>query len=106
MIKEQLAATISAALEHAKTAGDLPLDAIPPVTLEMPRNRAHGDWATNIALILAPLLGMPPRDVAARVVSLLPIGDGAPIARAEIAGPGFINLTLRPEMARGYFEEN
>lgn len=97
MIKEQLAATISAALEDAKSAGDLPLEAIPPINLEMPRNRAHGDWATNIALILAPLLGMPPRDVAARVVSLLPIGDASPIARAEIAGPGFINLTLRPD---------
>lgn len=97
MIKEQLAATISAALEDAKSVGDLPLEAIPPINLEMPRNRAHGDWATNIALILAPLLGMPPRDVAARVVSLLPIGGASPIARAEIAGPGFINLTLRPD---------
>jgi arginyl-tRNA synthetase len=67
------------------------------VTLEMPKNRAHGDWATNIALILAPQLNLPPREVAAKIVGLLPIGNSALIAQADIAGPGFINLTLRPD---------
>ena len=95
MIKDQLAATIAAALDRAKTSGDLPLDTIPPITLEMPKNRAHGDWATNIALALAPALKKSPRDVANAIVGLLPIGGDSPIAKAEIAGPGFINLTLR-----------
>ncbi len=97
MIKEQLAATIAAALDKAKASGDLPLETVPPVGLEMPKNRAHGDWATNIALVLAPQLRLPPREVAGRIVGLLPVGDGSPIAQADIAGPGFINLTLRPD---------
>ena len=96
MIKEQLAAVIAEALETAKTSGDLPLETIPVVTLEMPKQKAHGDWATSVALGLARTLGMPPRDVAAKIISHLPVGDDALIAGAEIAGPGFINLRLRP----------
>ena len=85
------------ALRSAKTSGDLALETIPDVTLEMPKNRAHGDWATGVALGLARTLGMPPREVAAKIVSHLPVGGDSLIARAEIAGPGFINLTLRPD---------
>ena len=96
MIKEELASVISQALETAKTSGDLPLETIPVVTLEMPKQKAHGDWATSVALGLAKTLGMPPREVAAKIVSHLPVGDDALIAGAEIAGPGFINLRLRP----------
>ena len=97
MIKEQLAEIIIHALQSAKAGGDLPLETLPAVTLEMPKQRAHGDWATGVALGLARTLGMPPRDVAAKIVSLLPVGDDSLIAAAEIAGPGFINLRLRPD---------
>ena len=97
MIKDQLAATITAALEQARTSGALPLDTLPAITLEMPKNRAHGDWATNIALVLAPALKQAPRTVAETLVGLLPVGGASPIAKADIAGPGFINLTLRPD---------
>lgn len=97
MIKEQLAATIEAALDKAKTSGAMPLETVPAVSLEMPKNRAFGDWATNVALTLAPQLGRSPREVAAQIVGLLPVGDGSVIAKADIAGPGFINLTLRPD---------
>ena len=97
MIKEQLAEIITQALDAAKTSGDLALETIPAVTLEMPKQKAHGDWATGVALGLARTLGMPPRDVAARIIGHLPIGDDALIAGAEIAGPGFINLRLRPD---------
>ena len=97
MIKEQLAEIIHQALEAAKADGELALETVPDVTLEMPKQKAHGDWATGVALGLARTLGMPPRDVAARIVSHLPIGDDALIAGAEIAGPGFINLRLRPD---------
>ena len=66
MIKQQLAGLIHARhLETAKANGELPLDTIPDVTLEMPKQTdAHGDWATGVALGLARTLGMPPRDVA------------------------------------------
>lgn len=62
------------------------------VTLEVPADSGHGDYATNIALMLAKDLGMPPREVAQQIISK--IGDDANIAKVEIAGPGFINLTL------------
>ena len=97
MIKEQLAEVILEALEIAKTNGTLALETLPEVTLEMPKSKAHGDWATGVALGLARTLGMPPRDVAATIVSLLPIGGNSLIAKADIAGPGFINLTLRSD---------
>jgi len=97
MIKEQLAELITQALEAAKASGELPLDTLPAVTLEMPKQKSHGDWATSVALGLARTLGINPRDVAGKIVSHLPIGGDAVIAAAEIAGPGFINLTLRPD---------
>ncbi len=97
MIKEQLAEVITEALKFAKTNGDLPLETIPDVALEMPKSRAHGDWATGVALGLARTLGMPPRDVAQKIVAALPVGGESLIAKADIAGPGFINLTLRPD---------
>ncbi len=96
MIKQQLAGIIGDALKTAKKNGALALETLPDVMLEMPKNRTHGDWATGVALGLARTLGMPPRDVAAKIVSHLPIGGDALIAKAEIAGPGFINLTLNP----------
>ena len=97
MIKEQLAEVILEALEIAKSNGTFALETLPEVTLEMPKSKAHGDWATGVALGLARTLGMPPRDVAATIVSLLPIGGNSLIAKADIAGPGFINLTLRSD---------
>ncbi len=97
MIKEQLADIITAALEAAKADGELALEMVPVVTLEMPKQKSHGDWATSVALGLARTLGMNPRDVAGRIVGRLPIGGDSVIAAAEIAGPGFINLTLRPD---------
>ena len=97
MIKEQLAELITQALEDAKASGELALETIPAVTLEMPKQKSHGDWATSVALGLARILGLPPREVAGKIVGRLPIGGDSIIAAAEIAGPGFINLTLRPD---------
>lgn len=97
MIKEQLAATILAALEQAQQNGDLPRADWPAVNLQLSKDRAHGDWATNIALVLAPTLQKSPREVAQTIAALLPTDGNSPISKAEIAGPGFINLTLRPD---------
>ena len=97
MIKQQLADLITQALQTAQAASDLALDALPAVTLEMPKNRDHGDWATGIALALAKTVGLPPREVAERLLKHLPVGGDSLVARAEIAGPGFLNLTLRPD---------
>ena len=78
----------------AQAGWNLP-DPLPAFTLEPPRDAAHGDMATNLAMTLAKPLGKPPRAVAE---ALLPQLQAARyVAKAEIAGPGFINLRLQPE---------
>ena len=62
------------------------------VTLEPPRDPAHGDLATNAAMVLAKQAKTKPRDLAEKIAARLEAADG--IAAAEIAGPGFINLKL------------
>ncbi|HWM34472.1 MAG TPA: arginine--tRNA ligase [Pseudolysinimonas sp.] len=70
-------------------AGDItPEDA----TLERPRNRDHGDWASNVALKLGKRLGLDPRAFASELAEALGAIDG--IASAEVAGPGFLNIRL------------
>ena len=64
-----------------------------PVQLERPRNPEHGDFATNLAMVLAGRLGRPPRQIAAEIVEILDLEE-AGLAGAEIAGPGFINFRL------------
>jgi arginyl-tRNA synthetase len=67
-------------------------DADVAVELDRPKNAEHGDFATNVALQLAKRVGRKPREAAEAIVAAL--GKSGEIAKAEIAGPGFINLTL------------
>ena len=62
------------------------------ITFDRPRNREHGDWASNIAMRLAKPLGTNPRELAQRIADQLAKYEG--IAAAEVAGPGFINIRL------------
>jgi len=62
------------------------------VALERPRQREHGDWATSIALKLAKSAGMNPRDFAQELARDIDALDG--VASTDVAGPGFINITL------------
>ncbi|MFI5257505.1 MAG: arginine--tRNA ligase [Gemmatimonadales bacterium] len=64
--------------------------------LERPRDPAFGDWATNLAMVLARPLGQKPRDLAQQLVATLDFA-AAGLASAEVAGPGFINLRLSPD---------
>lgn len=76
-------------------AGDLPEGlATDAVTVEPPRDAAHGDMATNAAMVLAKPAGLPPRRIADALAARLT--DDPRIERAEVAGPGFINLRLAP----------
>ena len=63
-------------------------------TLERPKQAGHGDYATNAALLLAPALGAPPREVAERLGGELRERLGPALDRVEVAGPGFLNLFL------------
>jgi arginyl-tRNA synthetase len=63
-------------------------------TLERPKQADHGDYATNAALVLAPVLKAPPREVAERLGGVLRDRLGDTLDRVEVAGPGFLNLFL------------
>lgn len=83
------------ALNAMVAAGELPagLD-LNNVTVEPPRDAAHGDMATNAAMVLAKPAGAKPRDIAEKLA--LRLTDDPRIRSAEVAGPGFINLRLDP----------
>ena len=66
----------------------------PPPTLERPPRAEFGDFSTNVAMLLAPALKAPPREIAEAVGTRLGTGLGAELERAEVAGPGFLNLFL------------
>ncbi len=69
------------------------------VLVEPPRDASHGDLASNVAMVLAKPLGLKPRDLAVRIAARL--AEDPDIDQAEIAGPGFINLRLRPAYWHG-----
>ena len=91
-MKQQLAALLSTALAHLQTAGTLPADTLPAVQIDNTKDKAHGDLASNVAMTLAKKAGKPPRELAAAIIAALPANDI--VAKAEIAGPGFINFFI------------
>ncbi|MGM0470997.1 MAG: arginine--tRNA ligase [Bacillota bacterium] len=92
-IKQQLITEIKKAVTTAQAEGELELDELPEVMLEVPREEGHGDYATNLAMILAGRAGMSPRKIAEIIVANLAEIDV--VAKIEIAGPGFINFELK-----------
>ncbi|WP_120501553.1 arginine--tRNA ligase [Roseovarius sp. EL26] len=88
------------ALAQMQAAGDLPegLD-LKNVAVEPPRDAAHGDMATNAAMVLAKPAKMKPRDIADKLAGLLAEDDR--ITSAEVAGPGFLNLRLADALWHG-----
>ncbi len=85
----------------AKEGGLLPGD-VPEVQLERPRHEGQGDWASNIAMLMAKRLGLRPRDVAAEIVSR--IGTDPHLEKIEVAGPGFINFFVTNLWVRDVLE--
>lgn len=91
MTPEQLAALITLAIEKLMATGKLPeVEISSPIVVERPKNRDHGDWATNVAMQLGKKFSMAPREFAEILVAQLQSEEG--ISKVEIAGPGFINL--------------
>jgi len=91
------------ALHGLQATGALPAVGETTINVEHTRTKGHGDFATNLALLLAKPAGMKPREVAERVVKALPVSDK--IAKVEIAGPGFINFFLSPDAQTGVVRE-
>jgi arginyl-tRNA synthetase len=97
MTPAELSVSVLAAVEAAQADGDLVLEAFATLTVDMikverPKNREHGDYATNIALQLAKAARRPPREVAEAIAKQLAKSPG--VVAVDIAGPGFLNITL------------
>ncbi len=92
MIPAELAAVVLDAVRAAVAAGDLTVNPPVEVKVERPKNRDHGDYATNVALQLAKPARRPPREVAEIVAAQLQRRPG--IESVDVAGPGFLNITL------------
>jgi arginyl-tRNA synthetase len=95
MTPADVAAAVLAAARDASAAGELSLDAgqLPDThVVERPRQAEHGDYASTLALQLAKKVGRPPREVAEVLATRLRLLDG--IDSVDVAGPGFLNITL------------
>ena len=96
MTPDELSAAVRACLLEAVAAGELAAvsaDQVPgAVRVERPRNRDHGDWATNVALQLAKAAGVPPRELAQSLAARLSAVPG--VKSVDVAGPGFLNIVL------------
>jgi len=89
-LKEALQGLFTDALARLRERGVLPADSPLEVRFEQPRQKGHGDLATNVALTLAKPAGLPPRELAQSIIDALP--ESRMIERLEVAGPGFINI--------------
>jgi arginyl-tRNA synthetase len=88
----ELSAAIRGCLEGAVADGALSVDVPAEVRVERPRQREHGDWATNVALQIATSAGRPPREVAMLIAERL--GEVPGVKSVDVAGPGFLNIVL------------
>ena len=92
-VKSELRALIEQGIDALRTQGVLPADlATPDFVVERPKDRSHGDFASNAAMTLARPAKSNPRAIAQALIDALPANDD--IAAVEIAGPGFLNFRL------------
>ena len=100
-MQRQLKELLTGAISRIVDSGDLPSAEVPPVLLEAPKQRDFGDLATNVAMIWARSAKKPPRLIAETILKNIQDSDSI-LARAEIAGPGFLNFTFAPQF---YFRQ-
>ena len=91
-LADQLALDIQAVIAASFARGEISGEVPAVITLERPKNRDHGDYATSIALQLAKAAGKNPREIA--TILQAAIASIAGVVKVDIAGPGFINITL------------
>ncbi|MEL1133544.1 arginine--tRNA ligase [Desulfitobacterium sp. THU1] len=103
-IKDTIYANLAKAAETAQKNGELSFESLPSYVLEVPREKQHGDWATNLAMVLTKQARKAPRDIATILIENLDT-EGTYITSCEIAGPGFINFRLDPSWLTGVIPE-
>lgn len=93
-MQERLQKLLAQALRRLCEQGQFPLEPQLPIRVDRARVPEHGDFSSNLALILAKAVGKPPRQLAEAIVAALP--EDPMVQRVEIAGPGFINFFIDP----------
>ncbi len=96
-MKDVVETWLNDAINELKTQGIIPAEFSAQAKLTHTKDKSHGDFASNAALMLAKQAKRPPREVAQLIVDIL--GERSEIAKMEIAGPGFINFFLSQEAA-------
>ncbi len=111
-IKENLAVALKRAVGKAVKQGFFQeLPELPDFIIEVPREKDHGDFAANLAMLLSKKVHLPPREIAGILKGCIDL-QGLPVEKVEIAGPGFINFYLDPKWVLGIlpgiitFEDN
>ncbi|MCP4829009.1 MAG: arginine--tRNA ligase [Proteobacteria bacterium] len=94
-MRNEVCQLLSDALASLVSQGVVPSAPDVPVQVERARKAGHGDFASNLAMVLAKRAGLKPRDLAEQLCAQLP--PSGLLSRAEVAGPGFINLFLAPD---------
>lgn len=94
-MKQKLEYLLQQAIEALKAQGILEGEVAPQIHLERTRDAQHGDFATNLAMLLAKAAKTNPRQLAEKVVAALP--QDSLVSKIEIAGPGFINFFVNPD---------
>ena len=92
-IKETIRKLIEEALDNCTQSGLFSEKQVPPFVIETPKMKDHGDYATNVAMLLAPLEKKPPRKIAQDIIEHIPKKDDV-LEKFEIAGPWFINFFI------------
>jgi len=104
-MKKRLTRLLYETIQDCTASGLISPVALPPlVEVGLPKDASHGDYATNIAMILASRLKMHPRRIAEIIVSKLQLPEGI-LEKVEIAGPGFINFFVKDEVWRQLLKE-
>jgi arginyl-tRNA synthetase len=98
-MKQHIVSKLADAVYRLQIAGSLPAEGLPEIMVERARERTHGDYATNFAMLLAKPSRRKPRELAELLVAA--IEPGSEISRIEIAGPGFINFYLGADAWHG-----
>ena len=93
-MKAHIQELIDAALADLQREGAVPESLPAAIKIDRTRDTRHGDFACNVAMVLAKAVGAKPRELAERVAAALPASEQ--VVRVEIAGPGFINFFMSP----------
>ena len=94
-MKEQITSLLKASIKALDVKAEIPAGLITNLRVDRTKDKEHGDFASNIALVLAKPLHQNPRELAAALIAHLPPCEQ--ITKVEIAGPGFINFFVRKE---------